>query len=467
VIPADDLNSKLNALVAKVHAIWQESTPTLGTQMIFCDLGIEPNAWGFSVYDDILSKLAGLGIPRGQMAAMGDADTDAKKQSLFEQVRAGKVRVLLGSTAKMGAGTNVQKRLIALHHLDAPWKPAEVEQREGRILRQGNTNPEVQIFRYVTEGSFDAYLWQALETKARFISQVMTGESALRQAGDVGGQELSYAEVKAIASGNPAVLTLAEADAELQRLAILRRNHADEQFLARRAVRDLPDSLTRQRAYLGSLQADAAITESHARDPLQIQGAKVPADQVMNRLGAMLDELPSDVPRTRRFPLGVFRGLAFAVDQHPGGATDVVLTGQTDHSASLAKDAHGPRAVLNALHRAVEKFPEVLTRITSQISLDEKRLTDFQARLGQTFPHTERFDTLTALRDQLRISLTGQGRADGDEIAKAQEELNEQVRELLGDGFGKARLAKTNGEESHWQKKLDLLQQEHGLAKSR
>ena len=186
--------------------------------MIFCDMGVNPTPWGYSAYDEIIDKLIARGIPREQIAAIGDADSDAKKQALFEKVRSGQVRVLIGSTQKMGTGTNVQKRLVALHHLDAPWKPAEVEQREGRILRQGNENEEVAIYRYVTEGSFDAYMWQALETKARFIAQVMTGENAARRAEDIGGQELSYAEVKAIASGNPAVLTLAEADAELQRL---------------------------------------------------------------------------------------------------------------------------------------------------------------------------------------------------------------------------------------------------------
>ena len=153
------------------------------------------------------------------------------------------MRVLIGSTQKMGTGTNVQKRLVALHHLDAPWKPAEVEQRDGRILRQGNENEEVAIYRYVTEGSFDAYMWQALETKARFIGQVITGDNAARRAEDIGGQELSYAEVKAIASGNPAVLTLAEADAELQRLTLLKKNHLDEQYVARRSVRDLPGTI--------------------------------------------------------------------------------------------------------------------------------------------------------------------------------------------------------------------------------
>src|SRR5262249_22801953 len=153
-------------------------------------------AWGFSAYDEITRKLVANGIPREQIASIGDADSDAKKQALFEKVRQGSVRVLIGSTAKMGTGTNVQKRLVALHHRAATWKPAEVEQREGRILRQGNENSEVSIYRYVTKGSFDSYMWQALETKARFINQVMTGGNTWRQADDIGGQELSFAEVK-------------------------------------------------------------------------------------------------------------------------------------------------------------------------------------------------------------------------------------------------------------------------------
>jgi hypothetical protein len=191
--------SKINALVDNVISEWKRGAETRGTQMIFCDMGINPTAWGYCVYDEIIGKLAAQGIPREQIAAVGDADSDAKKQVLFEKVRNGAVRVLIGSTQKMGTGTNVQKRLAALHHLDAPWKPAEVEQREGRILRQGNGNEQVAIYRYVTEGSFDAYMWQALETKARFISQVITGDNAARKAEDIGGQELSYAEVKAIA----------------------------------------------------------------------------------------------------------------------------------------------------------------------------------------------------------------------------------------------------------------------------
>src|SRR6202035_3445300 len=262
--------SKVNRLVENVAATWTRTAATRGTQMIFADMGVNPTPWGYSPYQDIIQKLVAHGIPREQIAAIGDAESDAKKQALFEKVRQGSVRVLIGSTKKMGTGTNVQKRLVALHHLDAPWKPAEVEQREGRILRQGNTNEEVAIYRYVTEKSFDAYMWQALETKARFISQVITGDNTGRRAEDIGGQELSYAEVKAIASGNPAVLTLAEADAELQRLAILKKNHADEQYLARRSVRNLPGFIADSHETVIKLSADQATVIAHANDLITI-----------------------------------------------------------------------------------------------------------------------------------------------------------------------------------------------------
>src|SRR4029434_5203550 len=232
----------------------------------------------------MLCKLVKHGMPREQIAAIGDADTDAKKQALFEKVRAGVVRVLIGSTQKMGTGTNVQKRLVALHHLDAPWKPAEVEQCDGRILRQGNTNEEVSIFRYVTEGSFDAYMWQALETKARFINQVMTGDSAVRQDEDIGSQEMSYAEVKAIASGNPAVLTLAEADAELKRLTILKKHHADEQYLARRHLRELPKTIAQLERRLADLGLDLAIASTPTAAPFTIGSRTCSREDALERL---------------------------------------------------------------------------------------------------------------------------------------------------------------------------------------
>ena len=298
LLPAarDEPESKINALVENVFAIWQRTAAARSTQMIFCDLGVNPTQWGFSAYDEIAAKLIARGIPREQIAAVGEADSDARKQALFEKVRQGSVRVLIGSTRKLGTGTNVQKRLIALHHLDAPWKPAEVEQREGRILRQGNANPEVAIYRYVTQGSFDSYLWQTLETKARFINQVMTGESGVWEAEDISEQELSFAEVKAIASGNPAVLTLAESDAEIQRLAVLKRNHADEQYMARRKLKELPKTIARLKKRIEALKADQAGIAGWKGEPVSINGRFLLAQRCHPRL----DSLARCTPRSIR-----------------------------------------------------------------------------------------------------------------------------------------------------------------------
>ncbi|MBX9728824.1 MAG: hypothetical protein K2X31_07955, partial [Sphingopyxis sp.] len=423
----DAPDAKINALTANVARIWQETAARRGTQMVFCDMGVNPTPWGFCVYDELIAKLTALGIPRGQIATIGDADSDAKKQSLFERVRQGSVRVLIGSTAKMGTGTNVQKRLVALHHLDAPWKPAEVEQREGRILRQGNENPEVAIYRYVTEGSFDAYMWQALETKARFIAQVMTGDNAARRAEDIGGQELSYAEVKAIASGNPAVLTLAEADAELQRLGILRRNHDDEQFLARRAIRNLPDTIARLRQRIESLTADQATLATHAHDPLTVGDRSFGRDDAQAALGRRLDTLPESVRETRRVSLGRYRGLEFGIVLHPGGAADVYLDGAITRHGMLSRDHRGPRAVLNALDRLAAGYGGQCDQAKGELAIAEGQLRDHQARLGQPFPFEDYQRELAALRDQLKAGLS---QAVPEPGAAPLAELSERIKAL-------------------------------------
>ena len=217
----DDPASKVNVCVEKIYQIWQESAGRRSAQLVFSDLST-PTGSGFNVYDDIKSKLIARGIPAEEIAFIHDAATDAKKKELFAQVRSGAVRVLLGSTAKMGAGTNVQKRLIALHHLDVPWRPSDIEQREGRILRQGNENKEVYIFRYVTEGTLDAYSWQLIENKQRFISQIMTSKSPARSADDIDDAALSYAEVKALAAGNPLIKEKMDLDIQLTRLRTLK-----------------------------------------------------------------------------------------------------------------------------------------------------------------------------------------------------------------------------------------------------
>ncbi len=427
---AECADSKVNALVRNVFDIWQQSEDRRGTQLVFCDMGVRPTAWGFSVYDEIVAKLIASGIPASQIAVIGDADSDAKKQALFDKVRAGSVRVLLGSTQKMGTGTNVQKRLVALHHLDAPWKPAEVEQREGRILRQGNTNEEVAIYRYVTSGSFDAYMWQALETKARFISQVMTGDSAVRKADDIGGQEFSYAEVKAIASGNPAVLTLAEADAELQRLAILKRNHADEQYVARKSLRELPETIARLTRHIAGLEADIATITEHAVDSVTVGDVPCSRTNAAEALVGALKLVPELVLDSCRVVLGTYRGLRFGLALTPHRNPEVFLEGQASRTDMLSRDHPGARAVFNALERLSEGYTGQCSRAKRDLEIAKSQLRDYESRRDILFAYENYQAELTQLRDRLRTVLAGQTTdSEGNPLPTSQE-LAERIKSL-------------------------------------
>jgi N12 class adenine-specific DNA methylase len=423
-------DSKINRLVENVAEIWKKSTPRRGTQMIFADMGVNPTAWGFSPYQEIVEKLVEHGIPREEIATIGDAESDAKKQALFEKVRQGSVRVLLGSTQKMGTGTNVQKRLAALHHLDAPWKPAEVEQRDGRILRQGNQNEEVAIYRYVTEGSFDAYMWQALETKAKFIGQVITGDNAARQAEDIGSQELSYAEVKAIASGNPAVLTLAETDAELQRLTLLRKNHLDEQYTARQRVKALPNTIESLKTRLQHLQADASTVRAHLTDPIYIGNRRVAREDLVAVLEAKLQSLPMMVSQPTRVPFGTFRGLQFGLIEHPNYPPDVYLEGEGNYSQMLSREHQGPRAILNAADRLARGFEDEIARLQEDQGIAEGQLHDYTAKLGKPFGHEGYLSELTNLREQLKVSLSKTTRQDVEKEGPTASEIAEQIKHL-------------------------------------
>lgn len=403
---SDFPNSKINALVSNVAMVWNRTAETLGTQMVFADMGVHPTKWGYSAYEEIAAKLIANGIPREQIAAIGEADSDAKKQALFDRVRSGQVRVLIGSTQKMGTGTNVQKRLVALHHLDAPWKPAEVEQREGRILRQGNENEEVAIYRYVTEQSFDAYIWQALETKAKFINQIMSGQTGVRRAEDIGGQELSYAEVKAIASGNPAVLTLAEADAELQRLSILNKNHSDEQYLARLRIRELPEVIERHTERINQLTVDMQTTAVKRDGSIVIGDRKFSLVKAMDPLSERLDSLPAFLRKTERIAIGTYCGLRFGMIVHPEFAPDVFLEGATTQKWTLSREHQGPRAVLNALERLASGYEPQITKAQQERAIAEGQLRDYRSRLGAPFPHDAYLSQLAELRDHLRTSLS-------------------------------------------------------------
>ena len=264
----DDPNSKLNVCVRNVLKIWEEGKDQKLTQLLFCDLSTPKNDGNFNVYDDIRKKLVAAGVPENEIEFIHNADTEAKKAALFSKVRSGDVRVLLGSTAKMGAGTNVQSRLVAVHHLDVGWKPSDMTQRNGRIIRQGNMNKEVKVFNYVTEGTFDSYLFQTLENKQRFISQIMTSKSPVRSCEDVDEQALSYAEIKALCAGNPLIKEKMDLDVQVAKLKVLKADHQSQKFrLQDKLLTKFPADIQETNAYIAGLKADAQLADAHPERP--------------------------------------------------------------------------------------------------------------------------------------------------------------------------------------------------------
>ena len=260
----DDPNSKLNVCVQNVLKIWEEGKDQKLTQLLFCDLSTPKNDGNFNVYDDIRKKLISAGVPENEIEFIHNADTEAKKAALFSKVRSGDVRVLLGSTAKMGAGTNVQSRLVAVHHLDVGWKPSDMTQRNGRIIRQGNMNKEVKVFNYVTEGTFDSYLFQTLENKQRFISQIMTSKSPVRSCEDVDEQALSYAEIKALCAGNPLIKEKMDLDVQVAKLKVLKADHQSQKFrLQDKLLTKFPADIQETNAYIAGVKADAQLAAAH------------------------------------------------------------------------------------------------------------------------------------------------------------------------------------------------------------
>ena len=258
----DEPESKVNLCVENAYQVWEESTPDKSTQLIFCDLSTPKTDGTFNVYDDVREKLVAKGIPREEIAFIHEANTETKKAELFAKVRSGQVRILLGSTPKLGAGTNIQDRLIALHHLDCPWKPSDLEQQEGRILRQGNRNQKVKIFRYVTENTFDSYMWQILENKQKFISQIMTSKSPVRACDDVDDTALTYAEIKALATGNPYIKEKMDLDIQVSKLKLMRANHTSQIYsLESDIARRYPAEITAAKERIAGLKADLAVAK--------------------------------------------------------------------------------------------------------------------------------------------------------------------------------------------------------------
>ncbi|HUA67729.1 MAG TPA: helicase, partial [Candidatus Saccharimonadales bacterium] len=399
----DHPDSKINLAADKIFQIWKETEKDQSTQLVFCDLSTPSQLKRqFCAYDDLKEKLISRGVAAEQIAFMQDYDSDIQKTILFKEVKSGKIRILMGSTQKMGAGTNVQDRLIALHHLDAPWRPADVEQREGRILRQGNSNKTVQIYRYVTEGSFDAYMWQTLETKAKFIQQVMTGDTHIRHIEDVDSRALTYAEVKAIASGNPLVMEKATVDAEITRLTRLRSQHAEAQFRIRSNLRRAKEDTPVVKGRIENIKLDIAQRTETRGDAFQIELEK----QIVKDRG-IAGELLNRIARrvagsTQSHIVGSFAG--FQVLARPGvlQPTEIVLKGHYHYTVNVGET---PLGTIRSLEYAAQNLEERLAREESGLADTEKKCRELEEKVGEPFEHEDKLQSLVKRAKELADAL--------------------------------------------------------------
>ena len=398
----DDPQGKVNLAVENIHRIWQATAAERCAQLVFCDLST-PKDKGFSVYRDMADKLERLGVPEREIAFIQDYDSDASKLALFREVRSGKVRILFGSTQKMGSGTNVQERLIALHHLDAPWRPADVEQREGRILRQGNKNAVVSVFRYVTEGSFDAYMWQTLETKAKFIAQVMSGDMTIRRVEDLESAALTYAEVKAIASGNPLVIEKAQVDAELMRLTRLRSAHAEEQYRIRSNLRRAHEDAETFTARLANLRQDIAVRQDTSGDKFTIEldgqtldNRGIAGELIVRRAEKVKNRFGDDVR------IGRFAGFDLFLRPGFNNAVEVVLRGHNSYGARVTDTALG---TIRSLEATVQGFEERAGKLETDIADAHKRGKELETKVGAAFEHEERYQQLCRRQSEIEEQL--------------------------------------------------------------
>lgn len=421
-----DQNSKIYKVIENVNRIWQETANTRRTQLVFCDIST-PNPDKFNAYDEIRAQLIRRGVPAKEIAYIHDADTDAKKKMLFDAVNAGRVRILLGSTEKMGAGTNVQKKLVAMHHLDAPWRPRDIEQRDGRILRQGNDNPSVNIYRYVTEGSFDAYMWQTLETKARFIQQVMSGDVTVRQAEDLEGGALSFAEIKAIASGNPAVMEKVRIDTEVRKLDQLRAAHMNQQYDIGRKIGSLPEFIDSHKRYRDALIADMATRDAHEGQEFNMKVGNrtfTGKDARKDAAEALLKVVTSWKGDKTLQVRGFYRGFEILSQgsQYEGYAPKLYLRGKATYEANLNEDnALGTMASIDYVFRRLDRE---LTSEQEEIARKEKNLADYREQHGKPFEHEEKLQELMMKQQQVN-SLLDLDKSDAQAVAAPEEEKPE------------------------------------------
>ena len=448
----DDPNSKVNRCVDNIHRIWQDGQADRLTQLVFCDLSTpktgatgakaaktaggnldspelhaverlidkeNPDEPGFTVYDDIREKLVARGIPREQIAFIHEANTEMRKKELFAKVRSGQVRVLMGSTFKMGAGMNVQDRLVALHDLDCPWRPGDLEQRSGRIIRQGNRNKEVHIYRYVTESTFDAYLWQTVENKQKFISQIMTSKSPVRSCEDVDETALSYAEIKALCAGDKRIKEKMDLDVDVARLKLMKASHQSQQFrLEDNLLRHFPEQIRQNESFVEGFTADMQTLSAHPHPVDGFAGMEVKGDLLTDKdnAGAAILEAFKDAKGMEPVPIGSYRGFAMSLTVEDFGR-DFVLTlkGKMNHRVTLGKDARGN---LTRIDNALNAMPDRLQNVRNTLDALTAQMETAKAELGKPFPQEDELRTKSARLAELNAELNIDDRTPMEQMAE-------------------------------------------------
>ena len=402
----DDPNSKLNTCVRNVLQIWADGKEQKLTQLLFCDLSTPKNDGNFNVYDDIRKKLVAAGVPESEVEFIHNADTEAKKAALFSKVRSGDVRILLGSTAKMGAGTNVQQRLAAVHHLDVGWKPSDMTQRNGRIIRQGNMNKEVKVFNYVTEGTFDSYLFQTLENKQRFISQIMTSKSPVRSCDDVDEQALSYAEIKALCAGNPLIKEKMDLDVQVAKLKVLKADHQSQKFrLEDKLLTKFPADIQETNAYLARVKADAEVAAAHPQEKEGFCGIIIKGVTYDEKktAGERLLLACSELPNSEEKVIGSYRGfeLSLRFDTYHS-EYQALLKGQRKYPVALGKD---PLGCIIRLDNSLNNFPERITSAENELATLKQQQEAAQIEVEKPFPQEEELAEKSARLAELNAQL--------------------------------------------------------------
>ncbi|MGN1307873.1 MAG: helicase-related protein, partial [Faecousia sp.] len=371
----------------------------------------------FTIYDDIRAKLIAGGMPAEQIEFIHDADSEQKKRVLFDKVRSGEVRVLIGSTAKMGAGTNVQDRLIALHDLDCPWRPRDLTQRAGRIIRQGNRNEKVHICRYVTESTFDAYLWQTVENKQKFISQVMTSKTPVRSCEDVDETALSFAEIKALCAGDPRIKERMDLDVQVAKLKIMQADHRSQQFkLEDRLIKYFPEKIEENKGFIRGLEADMKTLTAHPLPEEGFVGMEIRGDILTDKenAGASLLDAIKELRGFQEMPIGTYRGFAMSAFYEPfQNACILNLKGEMTHRVELGND---PRGNLTRIENSLAQMPNRLQAVQNQLATLEQQQTAAKAEYGKPFPQERELAEKTARLIELDLELNLDGRGNMETI---------------------------------------------------